>query len=91
VCDLPNTGKCTISSLEITRTDLSPTDGCEAQLSCPDEVAIVVGCDGENDGTNTSLCSCTTSDGRGVNLADLYDGEAPDACLSAAADCVDAL
>jgi len=66
--------------------DVSLTDGCKLGLRC-DGRDLWVECDGENDGTNTSLCECWR-DGQQQRISGSpYAGEGPDACFAAAAAC----
>ncbi|MBL8744414.1 MAG: hypothetical protein JNK04_25075 [Myxococcales bacterium] len=74
--------------ISVTETHLSPTDGCEWTLGCDGGRTLVVECDGENDGTNTSLCSCFL-DGEFVKDAGLVQGEGVDACKAGYINCVD--
>jgi hypothetical protein len=83
-------GSCTLVSMTIVPTNLSPTDGCEATFACDGPRAIEVTCDGENDGTNTSLCDCR--EGRKTAAVNgTVPGEAPDSCLAGAQRCLTAL
>ena len=78
-CDL-------VPPVVVTPSDLSPTDGCEATYTC-NAGTMVVTCDGENDGTNTSLCSCHLN-GQS-RYGGLVGGEGVDACLNGLLNCTD--
>lgn len=68
---------------------VSYTDGCRLGLRCGGS-DLWVECDGENDGTNTSLCECWR-DGEQKRMAGSpYPGEGPDACFAAAVACTKA-
>jgi hypothetical protein len=64
---------------------VSPNDGCSLGLTCAGR-ELWVECDGENDGTNTSLCECWR-DRQEQRIGNLFPGEGPEACFAAAADC----
>jgi predicted esterase len=65
----------------------SKTDACDLVMRCG-RVQTVVTCDGENDGTGSSLCECTRN-GVAVQLPQsVYAGEAPQSCVAAAQQCV---
>jgi hypothetical protein len=83
-------GSCTGGPLKITSSPLSPTDGCDATFYCPGARTVLVRCDGENDGTGTSLCDCEEN-GRRASVSGTVPGEAPDSCLAAAERCLAAL
>jgi hypothetical protein len=68
--------------------DVTPTDGCVANYECDDGLSLVVQCDGENDGTDTSLCSCH-SDTNNWYPDELFAGEGPESCLGAALRCLE--
>ncbi len=76
------------SCINVSPTHLSPTDGCEWQLTCDGNIQLTVECDGENDGTNTSLCTCHI-DGDTTKDAGLVQGEGVEACLNAYINCLD--
>jgi hypothetical protein len=79
---------CELRSSSSNGSDFSPTDGCGASYECDDSLSFSVHCDGENDGTFTSLCAC--SDGTTHwNIPDVIQGEAPDSCNNAAALCLE--
>jgi hypothetical protein len=69
---------------------LSPTDGCEGTFRCTTGTIIVTTCDGENDGSGTSLCACV-ADGEPIPIEDLTPGEAPDSCYASLGRCFAAL
>jgi hypothetical protein len=75
--------------VEIT-PDLTPTDQCTIPFTCDAGLHVEVKCDGENDGTFTSLCSCYI-DGKHVALDGLFAGEAPDSCHAAVGQCLQRL
>jgi hypothetical protein len=78
---------CEIEQATIQPSELSARDGCVLRLRCGN-TAVQTHCDGENDGTNTSLCECERNGVRDAHvLKDLYPGEGPEACLAAAVDC----
>ncbi len=83
----PELAACTTRQVTVSPSELSPTDQCGVALSCRDR-DLWVECDGESDGTGTSLCSCWL-DRRPVTLrGNPYTGEGPRACFSAAVACV---
>ncbi len=63
-------------------------DGCKLDLQCQPG-KLTVGCDGEEDGTGTSLCDCYI-DGRTLRLpkSDPWVGEGATTCHAAAALCL---
>ena len=78
---------CELEHTMLKPSELSPRDGCELRLRCGN-TAVQTQCDGENDGTNTSLCECERDGVRDAHvLKDLYQGEGPDSCLAAAVHC----
>lgn len=81
---------CTVSSLETIPTKESRNDQCRGTFFCPGARTVLVTCDGENDGTNTSLCDCEER-GKRASLSSTVPGEAPDSCLAAADRCLAAL
>lgn len=81
---------CTVSSLETVPTKESRNDQCRGTFFCPGARTVLVTCDGENDGTNTSLCDCEER-GKRASLGGTVPGEAPDSCLAAADRCLAAL
>jgi hypothetical protein len=67
-----------------------PADGCKLSLECaPGKLSVV--CDGEEDGTGTSLCDCYL-DGRPLPLPKpkVWPGEGANTCHAAAAACLKA-
>jgi hypothetical protein len=78
--------QCSMLGVEIT-PDLTPTDQCTIPFRCDAGMRLEVKCDGENDGTFTSLCECYI-DGKRVGLDGLFAGEAPDSCHSAVSQCL---
>ena len=76
------------SCINVSPTHHSPTDGCEWQLTSDGNIQLTVECDGENDGTNTSLCTCHI-DGDTTKDAGLVQGEGVEACLNAYINCLD--
>jgi len=79
---------CVLDELVVIPSELSPTDGCEATYVCDGDAVLFVECDGENDGTNTSLCSCNVGS-KSANWKDggLVAGEGEEACLAGYANC----
>ena len=78
---------CELEHTTLKPSELSARDGCELRLRCG-KTAVRTECDGENDGTNTSLCDCERDGVRDQHvLKDLYQGEGPDSCLAAAVHC----
>jgi hypothetical protein len=77
---------CTLQELTVTPGDVSPTDECNAIYTCDNGLVVTVECDGENDGTYTSLCSCHI----GSTWADggLVEGEGEAACPAGFLNCV---
>jgi hypothetical protein len=67
---------------------VSPVDGCMLELSCgPGKLSIR--CDGEEDGTGTSLCECSLS-GQPLRLprSGVWPGVGAETCHDAAALCL---
>lgn len=60
-------------------------DKCEAELHCAGGVVLAITCDGENDGTGTSLCTCFV--GEAQKHGGLVEGERATACANAVANC----
>jgi hypothetical protein len=87
---LAATGPCTGGPLETTPSPESPNDRCDATFYCPGARTILVTCDGENDGTGTSLCDCEEN-GKRASVNGTVSGEAPDSCIAAAERCAAAL
>jgi hypothetical protein len=83
-------GSCTVSSLETMATRESRNDQCRGTFFCPGARTVLVTCDGENDGTNTSLCDCEER-GKRASVSGTVPGEAPESCLAAADRCLAAL
>ena len=78
---------CSTRLVRVTPTDLSSTDGCELVERCGDDDIVTV-CDGENDGTGTSQCSCHRNR-KEVRLPKLlFQAEGASACFEAAALCI---
>lgn len=82
----PNFQACTPSSSA--RSAPLPEDQCKLALQCAD-TSVDVSCDGENDGTGTSLCSCR-KDGKPMQISSLWDGEGMPTCYRAAEACLGA-
>jgi predicted esterase len=83
----PKISGCNLQLLRTHPSELSKTDRCDLVVRC-NGIQSVVACDGENDGTDTSLCECTRN-GAPVTLPQsLYPGEAPQSCITAAQQCV---
>lgn len=78
---------CDVEEVTVTPSELSPTDGCEATYTCSEGV-LVVSCDGENDGTGTSLCDCDADGEFFYPYGELFEGEGPDSCFNALSSCV---
>jgi hypothetical protein len=81
--------QCSTLGVEIT-PDLTPTDQCTIPFTCDAGLRLEVKCDGENDGTFTSLCECYI-DGKRVGLGGLFAGEAPGSCYAAVSQCLQLL
>jgi hypothetical protein len=83
----PDLADCELEQMTLQPSEKSAMDGCDLRLRCGN-TRVKAGCDGENDGTSTSLCDCERD---GVPdqqvMKDLYRGEAPDSCFAAAVDC----
>ncbi len=62
-------------------------DKCEAELHCAGGVVLDITCDGENDGTGTSLCTCFVGDAQ--KHGGLVEGERAAACANAVANCLE--
>lgn len=77
---------CGLDELKIT----APNDTCEATYTCDPGVEVWIECDGENDGTNTSLCGCKSGSKMAV-VPGLIDAEAPDSCRIVLPACLQAL
>ena len=77
---------CTLQELTVTPSENSPTDGCDATYTCDDGVVVTVECDGENDGTYTSLCSCFI--GSTWAFGGLVEGEGEAACPAGFSNCM---
>jgi hypothetical protein len=82
-------GQCELKTAELAASNLSRTDECRASFSCDDGRRVSVSCDGENDGTSTSLCECQV-DGRSISLPNPIRGEAPLSCERAFEACLSA-
>ena len=67
---------------------VNQVDGCKLELTCH-AGKLSINCDGEQDGTGTSLCDCYL-DGRPLRLPkrDPWAGEGANTCHSAAALCL---
>jgi hypothetical protein len=94
----PELSGCRLEQLTLTPLQTIPrtadfvnrVDGCKLKLACqPGELTIT--CDGEQDGTGTSLCECYR-DGQTVRLprSDPWPGEGAQTCHAAAALCLQA-
>lgn len=79
-------GSCSLREGEVRESELSPGDFCESTFACDDGKQVQVECDGENDGTHTSMCACKI-DGRAVPLGKLIAGEGPTSCDNALLQC----
>lgn len=77
-CDLVSSGNA--------GSELSPTDWCGTSYECEEGLSFSLRCDGENDGTFTSLCTCVQGS-TSWNIPDVIQGEAPDSCNNAASVC----
>lgn len=77
---------CSLDELKIT----APNDTCEATYTCAPGVEVWLECDGENDGTNTSLCGCKSGSLTAV-VPGLVEAEAPESCHVALAACLQAM
>lgn len=83
----PEVGGCNVQLFRTRPSEHSKTDACDLVLRCS-RVQTVVTCDGENDGTATSLCECTRG-GTSVTLPQsVYSGESPQSCIAAAQQCL---
>lgn len=83
----PEVAGCNVQLFRTRPSDASKTDACDLVLRCG-RAQTVVTCDGENDGTGTSLCQCSRN-GADVPLPqNVYPGEAPQSCVAAAQQCV---
>ena len=83
-------GACTVRALTVSATEESSHDVCNATFYCPGARTVLVVCDGENDGTNTSLCECEER-GKRASFSKPIPGEGPDSCLAAGDRCLAAL
>ena len=78
---------CELEHTTLKPSELSARDGCVLRLHCG-STEVQTECDGENDGTNTSLCECERDGVRDAHvLKDPYQGEGPESCLAAAVHC----
>jgi hypothetical protein len=77
---------CQRESIKVFPSELSQTDRCVAVHACESGVTLTVDCDGENDGTNTSLCNCIV-DGKNRSPDHVITGEAPESCHAALPIC----
>jgi hypothetical protein len=68
-----------------TRESVSQIDGCKLELTCH-AGKLTVSCDGEQDGTGTSLCDCYVDD-QTLRLpkSDPWPGGGANTCYAAAA------
>lgn len=78
-CDLVSSG---------TASGVSATDWCGASYECEDDLSFRVECDGENDGTFTSLCSCTRGSTH-WSIPNVVQGEGPESCNNATMQCLE--
>jgi hypothetical protein len=82
----PGLGECQLQSIEVFPSELSETDRCLAVHACDNGVTLKIDCDGENDGTNTSICECMV--GAMHRSPDgVFEGEAPESCEAALQTC----
>jgi hypothetical protein len=67
-----------------------PVDGCKLTLDCaPGKLSVV--CDGEEDGTGSSLCDCyVNGNPLRISKPSVWPGEGADTCHAAAAVCLKA-
>jgi hypothetical protein len=79
-----------VGALTVSATAESSHDVCHATFYCPGARTVLVVCDGENDGTNTSLCECEER-GKRASFSTPIPGEGPDSCLAAGDRCLAAL
>lgn len=84
------TSGCVMLGIQIIPGATTPTDQCSMPFQCAGDVRLEVSCDGENDGTFTSLCECYIN-GKLVPLDGLFKGEAPESCSAAVSLCLDRL
>jgi hypothetical protein len=83
----PAIADCTFEQMTLRPGEQSPLDMCRVQLRCG-SMAVLTWCDGENDGTGTSLCECARDGVRDEHvLKNPYQGEGPGPCFAAAAHC----
>ncbi|NUP13423.1 MAG: hypothetical protein HOW73_45880 [Polyangiaceae bacterium] len=80
----PPTG-CELVEIVVEPSVNSPTDGCAGTYQCDGGVVLLVECDGENDGTYTSLCTCDVNGS--WHDGGLVEGEGEPACLAGFANC----
>lgn len=80
---------CRASDVVITPAIGAPNDGCRAHFACGAD-ALDVACDGENDGTGTSLCTCHRNGYEVRSIGSLWKGEGIDTCTLAAERCLGA-
>ncbi len=83
---------CVSQSITVIPSEYSPTDHCEGTYLC-DTQTFTVRCSSELDGTNTSLCDCSFG-GKSWGIYGewgLFQGEGPDSCIAAAAECAEVM
>lgn len=80
-------GQCSQKTVRLDGSEHSRTDSCQVSFSCDDGQQLSITCDGENDGTNTSLCECQFGD-RPWSLSAPVRGEAPLSCEHAVEPCL---
>jgi hypothetical protein len=94
----PELSGCRLEQLSLVPLQVMPrsaefvnrVDGCQLELACqPGKLTVT--CDGEEDGTGTSLCECYR-DGQTVRLprSEPWPGEGAETCHAAAALCLQA-
>jgi hypothetical protein len=66
----------------------SPADRCSAGYDCEGRISLRVECDGENDGTFTSLCTCMYERTR-WDIPNVVQGEGPESCNNATMQCLE--
>lgn len=79
-----------LEACELHEGYMSDEDSCVAVYGCDDSRRLEVECDGENDGTDTSLCTCWNN-GERIDAVDelLFPTETYPACIAAAVVCIE--
>jgi len=85
----PELSHCDLRRSALVKDKGDPSFGCALELDCGERVRV--GCDPEDDGTQTSLCDCEFErDGKRSQLVQgqLFQGEGAAPCRTAAIACL---